>query len=230
MSFFDEKTALSYDSWFQTPLGALVDEVEKKLFLQCAAPERGEKTLDLGCGTGHFSLFLAQMGCDVTGVDISGPMLKGAREKSENLHLPVHWIHASLEELSLEEESFDLVYSVTAFEFLNDPRKAALKAWSLVKKGGRLVIAVIAKESPWARLYEKSAQTDKSSVFAGAHFFTVEELMGLLPGVKGEYQIGLHFGPGFDLEKREEALIREKEGVEAKKKEGGFLCGIWKKM
>jgi len=230
MSFFDEKTALSYDSWFQTPLGALVDEVEKKLFLQCAAPQRGEIVLDLGCGTGHFSLFLAQMGCDITGVDISVPMLKAARGKSDNLHLPVHWIHASLEELSLEEESFDLVYSVTAFEFLKDPRKTALKAWNLVKKGGRLVIAVIGKESPWGRLYEESARRDQNSVFAGAHFFTPEELMELLPGMKGEYFTGLHFGPGFDPKQRGEALIREKEGVKAKSRQGGFLCGIWKKM
>ncbi|HPJ70201.1 MAG TPA: class I SAM-dependent methyltransferase [Candidatus Mcinerneyibacteriales bacterium] len=230
MSFFDEKAASSYDSWFETPLGVLVDKAEKDLFLMCAAPKRGEKVLDLGCGTGHYSLFLAQRGCDVIGVDISEPMLKFARKKSEMSGLSVRWVNTSLKELPFDEESFDLVCSVTAFEFLNDPRKAALKAWSLVKKGGRLVIAVIAKESPWARLYEKSAQTDKSSVFAGAHFFTVEELMELLPGVEGEYQIGLHFGPGFDPEKREEALIQEKEGVEAKKKEGGFLCGIWKKM
>ena len=230
MSFFDEKTALSYDSWFETPLGALADEVEKDLFLRCAVPERGEKVLDLGCGTGHFSLFLAKMGCDVTGVDISGPMLDIARKRSQQLHLPVSWIRASLDELSFEQESFDLVCSVTAFEFLDDPRHTALKAWNTVKEGGRLVIAVIGKESPWARLYEESARNDKSSVFARAHFFTPEELMALLPGIKGEYHTGLHFGPGFDPQQREAALLLEKEGVKANRREGGFLCGIWKKV
>lgn len=230
MSFFDEKTALSYDSWFETPLGVLVDEVEKDLFFRCAAPLRGEKVLDLGCGTGHYSLFLAQRGCDVTGVDISRPMLDIARKRSAQLGLPVSWIQAPLDEFSFEQGAFNLVCSVTAFEFLKDPHHAALRAWNAVKKGGRLVIAVIGKESPWAGLYEKSARNEKSSVFAGAHFFTPEELMALLPGAEGEYHTGLHFGPGFDPQQRKEALIREKEGVDGKKREGGFLCGVWKKL
>jgi len=230
MAFFDGKTADTYDSWFETPLGALVDKVEKDLFLKCAVPQKGQKVLDLGCGTGHYSLFLAQRGCDVCGVDISEPMLNVARSKSKALSLPVRWVNASLEALSLDEESFDLVYSVTAFEFLSNPQKAALKAWNFVKKGGRLVIAVIGKQSPWARVYGESARNDKSSVFAGAHFYTPEELMALLPGIKGEYHTGLHFGPDFDPQRREEALRLEKEGVKDKKREGGFLCGIWKKM
>ena len=40
------------------------------------------KALDLGCGPGFFSLILAQMGFDVTGVDASPEMIQSARENA----------------------------------------------------------------------------------------------------------------------------------------------------
>jgi len=38
--------------------------------------------LDLGCGTGRHASLLQKMGYQVTGIDLSGPMLEIAREKS----------------------------------------------------------------------------------------------------------------------------------------------------
>ncbi|WP_132029753.1 class I SAM-dependent methyltransferase, partial [Keratinibaculum paraultunense] len=41
------------------------------------------KVLDVGCGTGNFSIKLAKMGCEVVGIDVSKEMLKVAEEKAK---------------------------------------------------------------------------------------------------------------------------------------------------
>jgi len=54
-----------------------------RILLEAAAPQPGERVLDIGCGTGATAVPFAQAvapGGQVTGVDISGPMLERARK------------------------------------------------------------------------------------------------------------------------------------------------------
>src|SRR5687768_2838518 len=41
---------------------------------------RGKRVLDLGCGPGHYSGLLSELGADVTGLDYSNAMVVKARE------------------------------------------------------------------------------------------------------------------------------------------------------
>jgi ubiquinone/menaquinone biosynthesis C-methylase UbiE len=45
-----------YDQWFETPIGTLVKKYENQLLLDLLQPRRGEMILDVGCGTGVFTL------------------------------------------------------------------------------------------------------------------------------------------------------------------------------
>jgi SAM-dependent methyltransferase len=57
-STFDDQAA-AYDRWFSTPLGRLVDKVEKQAIFSLAPEVQGRRILEIGCGTGNFSLALA---------------------------------------------------------------------------------------------------------------------------------------------------------------------------
>jgi trans-aconitate methyltransferase len=51
------------------------------------APQRGERILDLGCGTGHLTAQIADSGAEVVGVDRSPEMIAAARKTFSNLKL-----------------------------------------------------------------------------------------------------------------------------------------------
>ena len=63
MAVFDKK-ADDYDRWYESKLGKFVDKVETELAFSLLNPFPNE-ILDMGCGTGNFSIKLAEKGCKV---------------------------------------------------------------------------------------------------------------------------------------------------------------------
>lgn len=173
--FADPTIADSYDAWYTTPLGLAVDEVERAALLGWATPQPNERALDVGCGTGHFTIMLAEYGAEVTGCDTSEAMLAHARTKYPALT----WHLADARELPYADASWDLVFSVTMLEFVREPIRALDEMWRVLKPGGRLVVAVLQAGSPWHEMYVREAERGPSP-FAEAHFFPRDELAALL--------------------------------------------------
>lgn len=65
--------------------------------------------LDVGCGEGADTIWLAQQGWQVTGLDISGVALGRAREAAEAAGVQAQWIHSGLDDTELAEDGYDLV-------------------------------------------------------------------------------------------------------------------------
>lgn len=79
----------------------------------------GKRVLDLGCGYGWHCAYAARQGAKyVLGIDNSQKMLEVA--KAKNSALEIEYRRASIQELSLPEESFDLVFSSLAIHYLPD--------------------------------------------------------------------------------------------------------------
>jgi SAM-dependent methyltransferase len=76
-------------------------------FYSSLAHETGGPVLELACGTGRVAIPLAERGFDVTGVDLSEPMLRYARRKSA--HLPIRWILADCRAFALKQQ-FGLIF------------------------------------------------------------------------------------------------------------------------
>jgi cyclopropane fatty-acyl-phospholipid synthase-like methyltransferase len=88
-----------FTSWFDTPYYHILykdrDYKEAQLFMDNIVhylnlPEEA-KILDLACGKGRHSIYLNQMGFDVTGVDLSeNSIVEAQKSSNETLHFAVH--------------------------------------------------------------------------------------------------------------------------------------------
>lgn len=88
----------------EEPPAALVGLVEGGKVRPCRA-------IDLGCGTGHYAVYLSTMGFDVTGIDISPAAIEIARENAEIKGAKCDFIVADvLGDLAGIEATFDFAY------------------------------------------------------------------------------------------------------------------------
>ena len=76
--------------------GAFSDRQYPSVFLAQQFPHLGlvqptPRVLDVACGSGRNSHYLAQQGCQVIGVDISSEALTQARQRSQQLGLDIRW-------------------------------------------------------------------------------------------------------------------------------------------
>ena len=93
------------------------DEDRPSEFLQLVFDQFGSiltpgKALDIACGRGRNSLFLAQRGFDVVAIDISPVALAEAHRRAEEKSLSVSWRQADLEQIALPEASYDLIINL----------------------------------------------------------------------------------------------------------------------
>lgn len=179
MSPPDFDNAATYDAWFQTPLGKLCGELERRVVLQLAVVKAGEKVLDTGCGTGYFTLVLARAGAEVTGIDLSEAMVARARDNARREGLKAEFITGDAVQLPFPPASFDLVTGVTTLCFAEAPERVLREARRVLKPTGRVVIGELNALSPWAVGRRVKGHACPSS-YRHAHFFRPAELERLL--------------------------------------------------
>lgn len=81
-----------------------------ELLVRCSSllPSAG-RALDLACGRGRHSLFLAERGLRVVAIDRSPTRLQEGRELARLRNLQVDWVCADLENFALPVHAFDLI-------------------------------------------------------------------------------------------------------------------------
>jgi ubiquinone/menaquinone biosynthesis C-methylase UbiE len=117
-------------------------EVEKKLL---ASIPKGSRILDVGCGSGRFSIGAAQSGHTVIGIDITQAAITAASEKAKNLKLDnVNFLVGDMTEMLFQNNEFDYVFcprfSINAVATFQKRKKAIDEMMRVVKLGGTIYI------------------------------------------------------------------------------------------
>lgn len=143
--FWESRYSEREQIWSGKPNHALVAEVAD------VAPGRA---LDLGCGEGGDSVWLADQGWQVTAVDVSSTAVARARALASSRAIAdgrITWIEADLASWR-PTETYELVSACFLHSPLDFPRKEVLtRAAGAVARGGHLLVVAHAEPPPWAR-------------------------------------------------------------------------------
>jgi ubiquinone/menaquinone biosynthesis C-methylase UbiE len=140
---YHDGAAASYDSKWGIDFGEVGQEqvVGKLRKALGRPPERpfGD-ALEIGAGTGYFSLNLVQAGLveRATATDISPGMLAMLEENASRLGLEVQTAAAEAETLPFADESFDLVFGHAVLHHIPDLARAFSELSRVLRPGGTL--------------------------------------------------------------------------------------------
>ena len=110
--------------------------------LAAQVPAEGGTALDIGCGAGRETVFLAQCGFNAIGVDISPKALKIGAERASSAGVKVDLRQGSFFELPVEDASVDFINDRGAFHLVTEddrPRFAA-EVSRILKPGGTILL------------------------------------------------------------------------------------------
>ncbi|HEX8497399.1 MAG TPA: class I SAM-dependent methyltransferase, partial [Actinomycetales bacterium] len=136
---YDEKWSISFDQ-------RCIDYARDR-FVAVAGPGatsgRYGEALEIGAGTGFFSLNLKQAGIidQVHVTDLSPGMVAAAERNAERLGFTVRGQVADVEQLPYGDDSFDLVVGHAVIHHVPDVEQALREVLRVLRPGGRFVIA-----------------------------------------------------------------------------------------
>ncbi len=98
----------------------------------------GMRAIELGCGTGYVSAWMARRGAEVVGIDVSDAQLATARRLADQHGVDLTLVHGSAEAVPEPGASFDFAVSEYGAALWCDPYVWIPEAARLLKPGGRL--------------------------------------------------------------------------------------------
>ena len=189
-------------------------------FLARLMKKKRARVLDLGCGTGKYSIPLAEKGFTVTGLDYSKEMLAVAKRKAAGKKLEIEFVRERIESFRAAEE-FDFVVSCDCFNhFCEDEKlkKAFRTAAESLKEGGRFFFQFYAE-----RYFRAMAGEAPYAGRMGENFFIWENFYE-----RGIFEIvfSSFISKGGEIYKRNEGIVWEKahsrKWIEKELKKAGF--------
>lgn len=123
----------------------IIHDTVKEIFL--TAKDKTANIVEIGCGTGKHSLWIADNGFSITSTDISEKAIELAKNKTSNTN--PNFIVDDFLTTKLEANSYDFMFDVNvfrSFESLQDRQIFVYNASKILKKGGYWLI-ILSKPS-----------------------------------------------------------------------------------
>ena len=112
------------------------DPALTEAYIRALALAPGATVLDVGCGTGNYTLALERTGLSLIGVDPSEEMLRAARARCS----AVDWRRGTAEELPVEDASVDGALATLTIHHWSDLERGFAEVRRSLKPGGRFVL------------------------------------------------------------------------------------------
>jgi ubiquinone/menaquinone biosynthesis C-methylase UbiE len=149
-----DKAVQDYDEHFLPLLRRCSERV-----LELVGPKPGERVLDVATGTGVAAFIAAErVGRDgeVVATDLAQKMVDQAQERARQRGVSnMAFERMDAEELSFEDESFDVVMCVLGLMYPADPQRAIEEMYRVLKPGGRAAACVWGRRDRcgWAEIF-----------------------------------------------------------------------------
>jgi tocopherol O-methyltransferase len=144
---------------------------------------RGERVLDVGCGLGGSSIYLArELECRLTGVTLSGLQCRWAGWSAwrRGVGRRTEFVRGDAEQLAFPAGSFDVLWSIEATEHLFDKPRFFQRAAQWLPRGGRVAICA------WLAGDDLGTQAAREQVYQVCEGFYCPSL-----GTRDDYQMWL---------------------------------------
>lgn len=130
-----------YDAFFER---FFLGETFRKMVVNDAKIQNGEKVLDVGCGTGTQLVAFKKTypAMDISGLDADDAIMKIAEKKFSENKLAVPLVQGFADDIPLADNFFDLVITTLMMHHLLTPNKkqAFKEFYRILKRGGRLLL------------------------------------------------------------------------------------------
>jgi len=165
------------------------------------------KVIDIGCGEGFLSIYLASKGFDVLGIDLSERAIQYAKENAANRGVNVRFVAMDIADLSKLKEKFDFALEWGVMHHIMPPQRPQYvrDVANLLNQNGKYLSVCFNEQSPefggpgkkyresplGTKLYY-SSQNELQELFK-PHFYIIEAKIITMTGGKGQNHIGNYF-------------------------------------
>ena len=150
------------------------------------------RILDVGCGTGYFTILLTKLGHRVTGIDLTPDMIANGKLLAQEEEAACELLVMDAEQLLFEDDTFDVVISRNLTWTLPHPQKAYAEWLRVLKKGGILL--------NFDADYGLEDSTDTSHLpKQHAHYLLGESMLEENNEIKKTLEISYHRRPYWDI-------------------------------
>jgi 2-polyprenyl-6-hydroxyphenyl methylase / 3-demethylubiquinone-9 3-methyltransferase len=166
-----------------------------------AAPFKGLRILDIGCGGGLLSEPMARLGAEVVGADAAARNIPVARLHAEQSGLMIDYRHTTAEALAEAGEQFDVVLNMEVVEHVADPQAYLTACQQLLKPGGLMICSTLNRNPKSFMMAIIGAEWVMRWLPKGTHdwakFITPDELYALIDkaGLRPVDRKGMVFNP-----------------------------------
>jgi len=159
--------ASAYDAWFEEE-GKLVFDIEVRAFQEVLS-ELPKPWLEVGVGSGRFAQALGRE----TGFAPSSKLLAMAKRRGITVFL------TRGEEEFFDAETFGSVFLIATLCFVDSPLAVLREAYRILKAGGKIVLGLVLRESPWGQFY-LAKKEEGHRFYKYATFYSYQEVAELL--------------------------------------------------